>query len=191
MKARPVSYRDTFLLTASTLFDLALDWSHYFQSSAHFWKGRVALYAILKTLGVGPGDSVVVPGDTCVVVPMAVHFAGAESIYADIHPATYNVALDEVERCAKVSEERGRPVRAVLVQHTYGIAADIGPICEWAAERGVAVVEDCCHAMGSRYRDVRAGEESPWRNLGTIGDAAFFSSQWSKPFTSPQPLQQE
>src|SRR6266403_4192071 len=54
-----------------------------------FWRGRVALYAILKALGIGRGDQVVVPGYTCFAVPSAVCFAGAQPLFADIEPSTF------------------------------------------------------------------------------------------------------
>jgi len=146
--------------------------------AARFFKGRVALYAILKALGIGRGHFVVVPGYTCVVVPTAVQFAGATPVYADIDPATYNVALPEMERAVGQ-----KPVKAVIVQHTYGLPANVGPILRWARERNIRVIEDCCHGLSGRYLDV--GDDSPsWTELGTLGDAAFFSSQWSKPFTT-------
>lgn len=152
-----------------------------FAASAFFWKGRVALYAILRTLGIGPGDAVVVPGYTCVVVPSAIHFVGATPLYADIDPATYNLTLAEIERVS-----HSQPVKAVVVQHTYGLPADVEPIFRWAAERGALVIEDCCHALGSRYRATGRGAagsfaSNVWREVGSLGDAAFFSSQWSKP----------
>ena len=50
----------------------------------YFWKGRVALYALLKSVGVSEGSEVVVPGFTCVVVPNAVLYTGATPVYADI-----------------------------------------------------------------------------------------------------------
>ena len=87
-----------------------------------FWKGRVALFAILKALGIGPGDRVLVPGYTCFVVPSAVRFTGGEPVYADIDPLTYNVS---VESLAAAYDAR---VKAVVVQHTYGIPADAGAI---------------------------------------------------------------
>jgi len=46
--------------------------------ASSFWKGRVALYAILKAMGIGEGDEVLVEGFTCVVVPNAVIFTGAK-----------------------------------------------------------------------------------------------------------------
>src|SRR5689334_1354159 len=51
-----------------------------------FGAGRVSLWAILKALGVGAGDEVIVPGYTCVAVPNAVRFAGAQPAFADIDP---------------------------------------------------------------------------------------------------------
>jgi dTDP-4-amino-4,6-dideoxygalactose transaminase len=150
-----------------------------FASAAYFWKGRVALYAILRALNIGPGDAVVVPGYTCVVVPSAVYFVGAKPLYADIDSATFNLTLEEIERASA-----GQPVRAVVVQHTYGIPVDIGPIRRWAAEREIFVIEDCCHALGSRYRDAADASSNHWQEVGQLGDAAFFSSQWSKPIAT-------
>ena len=143
-----------------------------------FWKGRVALYAILKGLGVRQGDFVLVPGYTCVVVPAAVHFLGANPLYADIDPETYNVSLSQI---TPFYSEWGRGrIKAVVIQHTYGLPAHVAPIVAWAKERGIAVIEDCAHAVGSRCK----GLDGKWRAVGTYGDAAFFSSQWSKPFTT-------
>lgn len=143
-----------------------------------FWKGRVALYGILKALGVRQGDRVIVPGYTCIVVPAAVHFVGAEPVYVDIDPTTYNISVKELEATVQAGTEGS--IKAIVLQHTYGLPADTATIVQWAGEHGIAVVEDCAHAVGSRYCDA-AGE---WCEVGTLGDAAFFSSQWSKPFTT-------
>ncbi len=154
--------------------------------SARFWKGRVALYAILRALGIGEGMSVLVPGYTCIVVPSAVRFAGAKPIYIDIAENEYNVDRGTVlEAWDRATEESDWPVRAIIVQHTYGVPANIGPILDLARERHVFVIEDCCHAIGSRVRlfDPNTGRER-WWYTGTLGDASFFSSQWSKPVTS-------
>jgi perosamine synthetase len=135
-------------------------------NAAVFWKGRVALYAILKTLGIGPGDEVILPGFTCVVVPNAVHYVGASPVYADIEPDTYNLSVATVER---LITER---TKAILAQNTFGLSADLDPILSVAKERGLYVVEDCAHGLGGSYKGCPNG---------TVADAAFFSSQWSKP----------
>ena len=85
-----------------------------------FIKGRVALYAILRAAGIGPGDEVLVPGFTCVVVAAAVGYTGARPVFYDIDPDTYNG--DPVQAAARITDR----TRAVIVQHTYGMPADLG-----------------------------------------------------------------
>jgi perosamine synthetase len=134
-----------------------------------FAKGRVALYAILRALGVGKGDEVVVPGFTCVVVPAAICYTGARPVYHDIDPVSL-----QGSPTAAASAITGR-TRAVIVQHNFGSLAPFGGLRELCATRGIALIEDCAHAMGARFHDAPAG---------TFGDAAFGSLQWSKPTTT-------
>ena len=139
-----------------------------------YYKGRTALYALLEAAGVGAGDLVVMPGYTCIVVPNAVHYRGAEPVYADIDPNTYN--LDPAALRAILDDHpRRKQIRAVIAQHTYGIPCEMDPVLELAHERDLLVIEDACHALGSRYRG---------RLTGSFGAAAFYSSQWSKPVTT-------
>jgi perosamine synthetase len=147
-------------------------------NSITFWRGRVALYAILKALGIGSGDIVVLPGYTCFAVPSAVCFVGAEPLFADIEPLTFNVSLETIQ--AGLREKPGANVKAIIIQHTYGIPADTEPIVSWARERGIATIEDCAHVLGSQYRDYRG----KWLPVGSLADASFFSSQWTKPISS-------
>ncbi|NMC27277.1 MAG: hypothetical protein GYA42_03935, partial [Syntrophomonadaceae bacterium] len=62
-----------------------------------YWKGRVALYAILKAMGIGAGDEVILQAYTCVVVANAIIYLGATPVYVDIDPATYNLNIDLLE----------------------------------------------------------------------------------------------
>jgi perosamine synthetase len=138
-----------------------------------FWKGRVALYAILKALNLGPGDAVFMPGYTCVVVPSAVFFLGARPMYVDVEEQSYNLSLQTLE--ASWRRNNGIRPKAVIIQHTYGIPVEVGPIIEWARSEGLSIIEDCAHVLGSSYRGIPCG---------LLGDAAFFSSQWNKPITT-------
>jgi dTDP-4-amino-4,6-dideoxygalactose transaminase len=56
-----------------------------------FYKGRVALYALLHEMGIGEGDQVLMPAYTCVVVPNAVLYLGAEPLYTDIELSSFSV----------------------------------------------------------------------------------------------------
>ncbi len=62
-----------------------------------FSKGRVGLYAVLKSMDIGPGDEVLLPGYTCMVVPNAILAVGATPIFSDIDPRTFNIPLDKVK----------------------------------------------------------------------------------------------
>ncbi len=138
--------------------------------ASSFWKGRTALYAILQSLELRPNDEVIVPGYTCVVVANAIRHTGAKPVYADIARGTFN--LDP----ASVETRLTARTRALIVQHTYGIPADLRSLQAIAEERRVDLIEDCAHVLpGSKYQD---------KLLGSFGKAAFFSSQWSKPYTT-------
>ncbi|MGA2266272.1 MAG: DegT/DnrJ/EryC1/StrS family aminotransferase [Phycisphaerae bacterium] len=134
-----------------------------------FWKGRVALYAILRALGVGEGDEVILPGYTCVMNVNPIKYLGAKPIYVDIDPATYNI--DPALIASRITPR----TRAIIAQHTYGIPCAMDAIGELAGRRGIPVIEDCCLAMGSAYQG---------RLCGTFGLAAYWSFQWNKPFTT-------
>jgi perosamine synthetase len=134
-----------------------------------FWKGRTALHAILRALDIGNGDEVLVPGFTCVVVANAVRLCGATPIYVDIAPGSYNVSAGSVIR--NITPR----TRALIVQHTFGIPADLDLLLQIAEGHNLHIIEDCAHALGSTYKG---------KHVGSFGKAAFFSSQWSKPYTT-------
>ncbi len=130
-----------------------------------FAAGRMAFHAILKAMGIGNGDEVILPGYTCAVVPTAVIYAGARPVYVDINPDDYNIDVTQVE-----SEITPR-TRAVLAQHTYGRPCDLNGLRAICERHGLYLIEDGAHALGATYNG---------RKVGSIGDAAFFSSEYSK-----------
>lgn len=144
------------------------------QAPHSFFKARIALHAILRAAGIGTGDQVLMPGYTCVVVPNAVNYTGAQPVYLDIEAATGNLDCNLLEAGLGTNWFPER-TKAIIVQHTYGIPCDMDRIGEFAARHNLLVIEDSCHALGAKWRG---------RTVGTMGDAAFFSSQWSKPITT-------
>jgi perosamine synthetase len=134
-----------------------------------FWKGRVALYAILRALRIGAGDEVIVPAFTCVAVPNAVLYAGATPVYVDIDEATYTADPAAVQAAV------GSRTRAVLAQNTFGLSSDLDALRAAAAAQGAVVIDDCTHGLGGTYRG---------RPNGAAADAAFYSTQWSKPIST-------
>jgi len=142
-----------------------------FSSSAAFgfWKGRVALYATLKALGVGENDEVIVPGYTCVMDVNPVKYLGANPVYVDIEPVTFNMNIELLK------DKLTPNTKVIIAQHTYGYPCDIDAILDIASRKAIAVVEDCCLAFGSEYKT---------KKVGTFGRAAYFSFQWNKPYTT-------
>lgn len=124
-----------------------------------FNSGRSALLAILNAFGIGSGDEVLLQAFTCVAVPNSVLWAGAKPVFVDIDN-TLNVDIVDAQR--KVTAK----TRAIIVQHTFGIPADMEKVTAFAKKHRLLVIEDCAHALGASYK----GEE-----VGTFGDAAFFS----------------
>ena len=107
-----------------------------------FFKGRVALYAFLDAMGIGKGDQVLMPAYTCVVVPNAVLYKGAQPVYVDIE-------LDSFSVNPKLVEAALTPfVKAVLCQNTYGLSAHVDEIVSLCRDRGIWSIEDCTHGFG-------------------------------------------
>jgi perosamine synthetase len=133
-----------------------------------FASARGALAACLKAAGIGPGDEVLLSSYTCLAVPAAVLAVGARPVYSDIDPSTGDVTLRFLE-----ASLTGK-TKAVVLQHTLGNVAPVVEVAEFARQRGLLLVEDCCLALGTRLKG---------RDVGTFGDAAIFSMELSKTLT--------
>lgn len=129
-----------------------------------FDSGRGAMLAILKALGVGKEDEVILQAFTCVAVPNAVIAAGAKPVYCDISEAL-TIDTEDLER--KISQK----TKAMIIQHTFGIPADLNQIIKIAKKYKLHVIEDCAHTVGVKQ-------------LGTYGIASFFSFGRDKAFSS-------
>jgi dTDP-4-amino-4,6-dideoxygalactose transaminase len=134
--------------------------------------GTEALQLALEALGLAPGDEVVTSPLTAAFTALAILRAGGRPVFADVDPATLNLAPEAVARALTPR------TRAVMPVHLYGHPADLGPLLALSAERGVAVVEDACQAVGARYEGRPVGCLSgigalsfyPTKNLGALGD---------------------
>lgn len=121
--------------------------------------GRSAEYEILKAFGIGKGDEVIVQAFTCVAVPNSVIWNDATPVYCDIDESL-NLSVEHLKKCIT------KKTKAIIVQHTFGIPAEIDKIVELAREHNLIVIEDCAHSLGATYKG---------KLLGTWGDGAFFS----------------
>jgi len=134
-----------------------------------YWKGRVALYVFLKSLDLKEGDEVIVPAFTCVVVPNAIIYAGLKPVYVDISSQTYNMDISLVEKAIS------NRTRVILIQNTFGLSSNIEDMCLLAKKYNLYTIEDCTHGFGGFYNG---------KPNGSFCDAAFYSTQWNKPFST-------
>jgi dTDP-3-amino-3,4,6-trideoxy-alpha-D-glucose transaminase len=135
--------------------------------------GTDALVLALRSLGIGPGDEVVVPANSFIATAEAVSLVGARPRFADVDRDTQLVTAATVERALTPD------VRCVIPVHLFGRTVDMDPVMELARRTGLFVLEDAAQAHGSRYRgrcagtigDVGTFSFYPAKNLGAWGDA--------------------
>ena len=122
--------------------------------------GTAALALVLRAMGIGPGDEVIVPTYTFIATAEAVSAVGAKPVLVDVDPDTACITAEIVE--AALTER----TRAVIPVHLFGRTVDMDPILALCRPRGIKVVEDACQAHSAQYRG---------RPVGSIGDAGCFS----------------
>src|SRR4029077_19158789 len=151
--------------------------------------GTSALHLCVKALGIGPEDEVLTTPFSFVASANCLLYERAVPAFVDIHPATLNldpIALEEsiARHCTwervhgrLINRRSGRPVRAILPVHVFGLPCDMAPILGIARDFNLRVLEDACEALGADY----AG-----RRVGTFGDAAAFAFYPNKQMTTAE-----
>lgn len=130
-----------------------------------FANGTATMHAALVAAGVGAGDEVIVPPLTMASTAFCVLQAGAQPVFADVHPDTWT--LDPQSARARVTKR----TKAIIPVSLYGLTADMDPLMELAKERGLFVLEDDAEGFLGTYRG---------RVAGSIAHASSFSFQSSK-----------
>lgn len=149
-------------------FERAFAARHQVQYALATTSCTTALHLALLSLGIGPGDEVIVPAFTWVATANAVVYCGATPIFADVDRGTFNI--DPADAARRVSER----TRAVIAVHLFGLPADMGALRAALPSR-VRVVEDAACAAGAGYRG---------RSAGGLGDVAAFSFHPRKSITT-------
>lgn len=139
-----------------------------FRYGYSFLTGRTALRAAIRALGLQRDDVVALPAFTCVAVPNAFRFEGVGIEWFDIETDTFGPDVNALRDAL----QRNPAIKAVVVQHHFGLVCrDYEAVVALARAHGAAIIEDCTHATGARFRG---------RRIGQLGDVAFFSSEQSK-----------
>lgn len=140
--------------------------------------GTDALLVALMAIDLKPGDEVITTPYTFFATAGAVSRLGGKPVFIDIDPRTYNIDPARIE--AAITSR----TRAIMPVHLYGQMADMDPIMEMAERRGLYVIEDAAQAIGSEYKELRAGSIGhlgcfsffPSKNLGGVGDGGMVTS---------------
>ncbi len=123
--------------------------------------GTAALHLALLAAGIGVDDEVIVPANAYPPVADCVRLIGATPVLVDVDERTG--CLDP----ALVAPALTSRTRAIVPLHMYGHPADLDPMLSLVRERGLLLVEDGAHALGSRYKG---------RPTGALGDIGIFST---------------
>lgn len=134
--------------------------------------GTSALKCALHAVGVGPGDTVLVPAFSYIATADVVLSLGATPIYVEIDET---MTIDPVDLRKKVEAHQGRKPRAICVVHLFGVAADLDAILAVAREADIPVIEDCAQSCGTMYRG---------KTVGQFGALGIFSFQLNKVITA-------
>jgi len=141
--------------------------------------GSDALLLALQTLGVGPGDEVIVPTYTFFASAGSVARLGARPVFVDSAPCCYNLNV------AAVVNAIGPKTKAIMAVHLFGQAADMEALLKVANRAGLPVVEDVAQALGAKVGDRYAGTLGtlgcfsffPTKNLGALGEGGMVTTQ--------------
>ena len=122
--------------------------------------GTLALVSILQSLGVKPGDEVIVPDLTFVATSNAVLMVGATPIFCDITHSDWGLDLTQVRKC--VNEK----TKAIIAVHLYGRAANIEALSSFCSSHNIFLIEDAAQGVGVKLNN---------RHVGTFGCASILT----------------
>ena len=134
--------------------------------------GTDALLCALMALEIGRDDEVILPSFTFFATAGTVARLGAEPVFVDIDPRTFNIDPGSIEAAVT------RKTKAIIAVHLYGQCAEMEAINKVASRHGLAVIEDAAQAIGATYRGGYAGTLGrvaclsfyPTKNLGGFGE---------------------
>jgi len=145
--------RSAYLTTGPTVtaFETRLAETLDVPHAAACANGTAALHLACAALGLGESDAVIVPSITFLATANAPRMTGAEVVFADVDPDNGLMQPHHLAEALARADAAGLRVRAIFPVHLAGQCADLPSLGEMARARGIAVVEDACHALGGAY----------------------------------------
>ncbi len=132
--------------------------------------GTAALHLGLLTLGVGPGDRVLVPSLTFAASAFAVTYTGAEPVFIDVDRTTWCLDIDLLRQTLAEAEARGERFSAVMSVDLFGRTPNYPSLVDVLSDYAVPLVEDAAEAIGSESYGRPAGSWGPVRAVSFNGN---------------------
>ena len=131
--------------------------------------GTTALHLAMLTLGIGPGDQVIVPTFSYIAPVNSIKYVGATPVFVDCEEDTWQMSVAETKK--RITSN----TKAILAVHVYGHPCKMEDLKKIAEENGLFLIEDCAESLGSKV-----GEKL----TGTFGDISIFSFYGNKTITT-------
>lgn len=148
-------------------FEKELSALHDGLSVAALSSGTAGLHLALQIAGVGRGDRVLVSDLTFAATVNAISYVGAEPVFVDCEPASWNADPELIREELDRSRRNDTLPKAAIIVDLYGQTADYDRIVPLLEEYGVALIEDAAEALGSTYKGQPAG------TFGAMGVLSF------------------
>ena len=148
-------------------FEIALAEQSGAEHAISCTNGTAALHLACLALGLGPDHTVIVPSITFAATANAARLAGAEVVFADCDPDSGLMQVSHLEATLAALIRDGRRAAAVFPVDLAGQCADLETIAACARHEGLAIVEDSCHALGTRYQR----HDNSWTAVGGCADS--------------------
>mgnify|MGYP000697529508 CR=1 FL=1 len=137
--------------------------------------GTAAIHLGLVLLGVKPGDTVFCSSLTFVGSCNPILYCGAQPVFVDSEPSTWNMSPAALERAFEWAKAHGRLPKAVVIVNLYGQSADMDALLPLCERYGVPVLEDAAESLGASYKG---------RASGSFGRIGIFSFNGNKIITT-------
>ncbi len=137
--------------------------------------GTAAIHLALLLLGVQPGDTVFCSSLTFVGSCNPILYCGAQPVFVDSEPQTWNMSAVALERALAWAQKQGRLPRCVIIVNLYGQSADMDALLPLCERYGVPVLEDAAESLGALYKG---------RASGSFGRLAAYSFNGNKIITT-------
>jgi dTDP-4-amino-4,6-dideoxygalactose transaminase len=126
-----------------------------------------AIHLALLVSGIGPGDEVICPSLNFAGSVNPVFYVQAKPVFIDSDPSNYNIDPGLIEEAIISRKKAGKMPKAIIIVHLYGMPASVDSILEIANRYGLIVIDNAADALGSRYKNIPAG------NFGNCGVVSF------------------